>query len=349
MTAAALLSVPPFLSAALISFLGVFVLSQNWREYLNRVFFSLCAALSIYNFAIGMMYVSTDPAGAALWARTCLYGPVFLICLLPHFSLAFLGFHITPASRAMMIMFYLTSALFVKLNISHDLISRIHVSDIGYVSETSNIFTFFALTLVASVVYSIHTFTKAYSSASDEELRLRIRHVLFGISVCSFLGFFDLIKKTLAVHQNFSTFEYGIVFFAIMTAYSIVKHRLLHFEVVFSRGILYSLMMLFVAVIFLAGSVVIEQLTQSWLGSNSFAVNLLSAMIIALLFEPVRNLSQRLLNKHLFPRIVRMSDVDELILRNQEIVEYLAHNRIDELKKLATMLTSIIEKHEAKK
>lgn len=348
MTTAALLSAPPFLSAALVLALGSFVLIQNWREYLNRVFFSMCASLSLYNFGVGMMYLAADPAGAMSWAVVSLLGPALIICLLPHFSLSFLSLQDSPAARVMLFAFYLISALFIRLDLSGELVFKVHMSAIGYVTEPSGVYVYFALMIVTSIAYSVNVFAGVYRAERNEEIRLRIRHVIFGISVCAFLGLFDLIKKTAGVHQNFSTFEYGIAFFALMTSYSIIKHRLLKFEVAFSRGVLYSLMMLFVAVIFLVGSVITEQVTQSWLGSGSFAVNLFNAMAIAILFEPVRNWSQKLINRHLFPRIVPTVAVDELVLNNREIVEYLAHNRIDELKRIRTNLEAIIEEHERK-
>jgi len=341
------LAIPPALACVFTICLGAFILSQGSRYSLYRFFFFLCAGLSIYNAGVAMLYISADPGAALRWAAFSLYGPVLVLCLLPHFASLFLSLYEKDHVRYAVFFFYASAGVFSVINYFSLMITGVHQTSIGYVAEVGVDFYIFCSALLISIFYSSYLFFSVYKSACDEDVRVKIRHIFLGILVCSFFAMIDMAKKITGIYVNFSTLEYGIIFFAVMTSYAIVKHRSFQLEVAMSRGILYSLMMIFVAMLFIITSVLLEQMTQSWLGSNSFFVNIVNAFMVAVLFEPIKNFVQRLLNRYLFPRIMKITGIDdEIIINNQVIIDYIARNKIGELKDLKDKIGKIISNYE---
>jgi len=294
-----------------------------------------------------MLYVSADAQTALRWAAFSLYGPVLVLCLLPHFAALFLSLYEKTHVRYAVLFFYAAAGVFSVINYHSLFITGVHQTSIGYVAEVGRDFYIFCSALVISIFYSSYLFFSVYKGACDEEVRVKIRHIFLGILVCSFFAMTDMAKKITGIYVNFSTLEYGIIFFAVMTSYAIVKYRSFQLEVAMSRGILYSLMMIFVAMLFIVTSVFLEQITQSWLGSNSFLVNIVNAFMVAVLFEPIKNFVQRLLNRYLFPRIMKIAGLDdEIIINNQVIIDYIARDKIDELKDLKDKIENIIRNYD---
>ncbi|HNY12858.1 MAG TPA: histidine kinase N-terminal 7TM domain-containing protein [Candidatus Wallbacteria bacterium] len=341
------LAIPPSIACLFTICLGLFILSQGDRSYLYRFFFFLCTGLSIYNAGVAMLYLSADASAAMRWASFSLYGLVLVLCLLPHFAALFLSLYEKAHVKYAILFFYASAGVFAAVNYYSLLITGVHQTSIGYVAEVGRDFYIFCTALVISIFYSSYLFFKVYMEASDEDVRVKIRHIFLGILVCSVFAIADMLKKINGIYVNFSTLEYGIIFFAVMTSYAVVKHHSFELEVAMSRGILYSLMMIFVALLFIMISVFLEQITQNWLGSNSFLVNIINAFLIAVLFEPIKNFAQRLLNRYLFPKIMKIAGIDdEIIINNQVIIDYIARNKIGELKDLKDKIERIIKNYE---
>ncbi|MEZ7890439.1 MAG: histidine kinase N-terminal 7TM domain-containing protein [Candidatus Wallbacteria bacterium] len=344
-----ILAAAPLISCLLTVFLGGFIFLQDFKKRLNLLFALLCLSLGIYNFGVAVVYFSENYETAFFYSRLALGGVIMTICLFPHFTHKFLELKLSLRNLLFTAFFYACSAALIIMNFNSLIFSEIRFTTIGYVIKPLPAYYFFTVVLAASVIYSACLLIKTYLAPGiDYDFKLRIRHFLAGILFCSLFGFFDLMKKIAGIDINFSTFEYGIIIFSGLIAYSIVKHKFLNIELALSRGLLYSLLMLGVTSVFLVTSVTIEQCTQNYIGSNSFFINLINALIIAVIFEPLKNFIQMNLNKYLFPKIMHFQDgdIDDVLFKNQAVIDCLAHKKIDELKSLKQKIEQIINKCE---
>jgi signal transduction histidine kinase len=84
----------------------------------------------------------------------------------------------------------------------------------------------------------------------------------------------------------------------ILTAYSIVKHHnLMDINIVIRKGLAYSILITIFTIIYLGIVIVIEKFFQGILGYRSVLISLLFASIIALIFIPLKNKIQSLIDR----------------------------------------------------
>ncbi|HOD40724.1 MAG: hypothetical protein BWY32_02779 [bacterium ADurb.Bin243] len=340
-------SVLPLISCILVALLGSFVLAQNKGARTNRLFTSLCAALCFYNSGAFFMYIAEDPASAVLASKTCIFSTAFLTALLPHFVFAFVSEnHCNQSSPLLkLLFFYGLFSLIAFLNYNSLIVSGVTLTLTGFASVRGPFFVLYAGALIVSGAYSMFHLYFSQSVQNAVDYRAKIRHIFLGVLVCFLFGFFDIFKKISGVLIEVSTFEYGIILFCALTAYAIVKHNFLHIEFAVKKGVLYSILMILVAITVLTVAVAAEQLTQSWLNSSSFAVNLLNALIVGIFFDPVKDRLQRILNKYFFPRVANI-DIDDELIGNKAILDYIAGEKIDELKSLKSKIERVISDYE---
>jgi len=341
-----LLSALPLVSCFLVAALGIFVLAQNKRGRPHLLFAALCLSLCVYNFSAFLMYILEDAAAASAASTVCIISTAVLAGLLPHFIFAFVSHNgkEQKSTAVILSLFYAAAALIIFLTIEGLITSGVNLTLTGYVSLNGPYFIFYAAAIAFSGLYSIlYLYHSQDSGAYDHSVS--IRHVLLGILISFLFGIFDILKKMAGVLPVVSTLEYGIIIFCALSAYAIVKHKFLRIEFAVKKGVLYSILMVLAALTVLSVSVAAEQITQSWLDSSSFLINLLNAFIVGFFFDPVKDRLQRILNKYFFPRITNI-ELDETLIKNKAVLECIAGEKIDELKLLKTNIERIITEYE---
>jgi hypothetical protein len=341
-----ILSALPLISCSSVAALGVFVLAQNKRGRVHFLFAALCLSLCVYNFGAFLMYILEDPAAAAAASTICIASTALLIGLLPHFIFAFVS-HNGGAQKLTAVklsFFYAAAALVMVLTLKGLVASGVSLTATGYISQNGPYFIFYAAAIAFSGLYSI-LYLYYWQAGGADDYKLNIRYVLLGVLISFLFGIFDILKKIAGIFTEVSTLEYGIIIFCALSAYAIVKHKFLHIEFAVKKGVLYSILMILVALTVLSVAVAAEQITQNWLDSSSFSINLLNAFIVGFFFDPVKDRLQRILNKYFFPRLTNI-ELDETLIKNKAVLECIAGEKIDELKLLKTNIERIINEYE---
>ena len=99
---------------------------------------------------------------------------------------------------------------------------------------------------------------------------------------------------------NFSLFQFanlGIVVYCLIVTYAIFRHQLLGIEVIYKKGLLYSMLIAILTGIYLLLILIVEGLFRGFMGYKSYIVSLLAAFTIAILFNPLRNRLQAFVDK----------------------------------------------------
>ncbi|MBM3248546.1 MAG: hypothetical protein FJZ10_03900 [Candidatus Omnitrophica bacterium] len=126
---------------------------------------------------------------------------------------------------------------------------------------------------------------------------MQTRYVLIGFFVAS-LASIDFIPKF-----GIGIYPFGCIFmvaWVFLTSYAIFKHHLIDINIVIRKGLVYSILVAVITFIYLILVLLSERFLQGLVGYRSLITSILIALIIALLFNPLRNKIQRFLDKRFF-------------------------------------------------
>jgi signal transduction histidine kinase len=278
--------------------LGVFVLKNNPKSATNRIFFLLAGSLSIW---ISSMYLSSLPPFSIWLTRSTLFFAV------PMNVLFFLLAHTLPYSKLRLTKKKLITLLIVGLFVMLLTLSPHAFSEIIVQGNTHEavagpgmaIFGLFSILLNATAVYVL--FKKFRKSQGTEHEQFR--YVMYGILIM-----FGLIITTIffpvVLFKNTAFVPFTPLYTALflgMTAYAIIRHRLLDIRLILARAISFIIFTLFCAIIyililFVGFQKVFHLEVDFFIG----AVALLIALLAALTFQPILRWLRHITNKTFF-------------------------------------------------
>ena len=144
------------------------------------------------------------------------------------------------------------------------------------------------------IAYSYFYLVKFYLNQKNREkkqLKLLIFSLIVG-STCGTINFLYFLNLPVGPFANF-----GISLYCLMATYAVFKHQTLGIEIIYKKGLLYSILIAVLTGIYLLLIIIIESLFRGIIGYKSFILSLSSAFLIALLFNPLRNKIQLLVDK----------------------------------------------------
>lgn len=285
----------PAISAALLFLLGAFILLRS-RKVVAHVLFSLVAlSASFWLSCYSMMYLSADPERSLEWARLGYNGVFLLTAFFYHFTVSFL--RITRRLRTLILVYSLTF-LFMLLNRTPFFLESIYQHFFwGNYPKAGILYPLFIIFFYAIFIRCLVLFHR--SLKNHEELsaiaQKRIRYVLLAFSIAAFFGSSDFIA-------NFGVEMYpaghiGTLFFTFLFAYSIVRFRFLDTEIIFRKTMVYSLAAGLLTGLFIILVLMLTKLFADFAGFSSFKISVFAALVIALLFAPLKNRIQHLLDR----------------------------------------------------
>lgn len=163
----------------------------------------------------------------------------------------------------------------------------------------------FAVCIIVSIVDS-------YMRAQSTEDRSRLQWILWGVVIGQTPFLLFIIVPQILLSRDWIPEEYATVFFLATPfsfAVSFVKYRLLDVEVMINRSIVYTLLTLFIGLMY----ALVVILGTSFIGGEivftKYLVVLLIAFVIAWLLNPLRLRLQRVIDEALFPTRVHYSRI----------------------------------------
>jgi signal transduction histidine kinase len=158
---------------------------------------------------------------------------------------------------------------------------------------------FFAVIVLVSVLNFFHSFK--YSTAESERRKLRL--VLFGtiLGPLSFV-FLWLLPQTLTSHPLVPEEYILLIVVSIPVTYSIAikKYQVLDIDLIFNRSTVYVLMMIIVLGLYAGIVAGVAVLIGKVAVLKSMWVSAFAALVIALLFEPIKIRIQKIVDKKFF-------------------------------------------------
>jgi signal transduction histidine kinase len=216
-------SIPPLLAGTLILACGLWVLLNNPRASVNKVFSLLCGAVCIWLFGFFFVYSSADPEEARIWGKSLYVGLVYIPALFNHFSRCILGMR--PRRRAI-VPHYLVGTAFVLLLPTDYLIGGQYTYAWGYYPGAGPLHPVFLSYFVIVALTTFYQLYRGYHAARAKAPRdaAGIKH-LFWAFVIGYAASLDF-AQSYGVEFYPAGYAFACLWVVIVT-YIIVKHRLM--------------------------------------------------------------------------------------------------------------------------
>ena len=148
---------------------------------------------------------------------------------------------------------------------------------------------------IFAVIYGIGTLILRYRVA-DTIGRLQVRWLLLGAVFTFAIGFLPFPIAGIA-----ATLGFGFLF-PMTIAYAILRHRLYDIDIIIRRTLVYSVLTAILALIYFGGVVLAQSALQPVIGQNSDAAIVISTLVIAALFTPLRRRVQNVIDRRFYRR-----------------------------------------------
>ncbi|MDH4230419.1 MAG: response regulator [Nitrospirota bacterium] len=164
-----------------------------------------------------------------------------------------------------------------------------------FYNEVTPAYTLAILLYLFFVLFSYHLLIQFYRKAKGYR-RTQASYIMFGF-LMGFVGATTTFLPMFRIDLLYPFGNFGIVVYAVILSYAILRHRIMEFNLVVRKSVVYSLSVslltgLFVVLVFIL-TTYLSQVT----GITSFTITVISALIIALLFAPLKNRIQLLVDK----------------------------------------------------
>jgi signal transduction histidine kinase len=268
--------------------------------------------------------------------------------LLLHFSLTFLR----PKLKTFDYLIYVPAVFFIIVLVYLFLLSSSTSSIEAYRYYQSVLF-FFRCFVVLYILASFFTFVLSYKKIYLEEQRAQIKWILYGL----FFGVGPLIflyqLPLILIKRSFISEEFAgvfLIFIPIALAISIIRFKLMNIELIINRSLVYSILTVFTASVYLIFVQVSQSLFSKLLAGQQATISVLGVLAAAVAFNPARKKIQEFVDRSFFrlsydykKSILSFNERAHNIIRQAHLVDFFLAkvNKTIPLKSTSLMIFSI--------
>jgi len=279
-------------------FSSVFVFFNNPRKQTNITWGLF--GLSVTFWGIGLFFgFKTDNRDAALfWGRFLNLAAILIPLFFVHFVYSFLE------KVKQNIIFIISSYVIIvsyfcfSFYLPHLFIKNV-IKQPGFLfyPTAGPLYYFFVIIFSVYVSTGIAQLWEDYKTSSGLK-RVQIRYLFWGIAI-GFAGG----ATTFPMVFGMPIYPFGtwlVTLYVILTTYAITKHHLLDIEIVIKKGLVYSGATALLTGAFVSLILVSNQIFKGLTGYSSIWPSIIGAFVIALLFQPLRENLQKIVDKIFF-------------------------------------------------
>jgi two-component system NtrC family sensor kinase len=241
-----------FVISSLVAFvlnvsMAIFVYLKNRKVARNQLFCLLCVTIGTWCLYPTIVSSNFDAHSVVFFIRIIYLFAILCPSIYLHFILEILG----EAKRKKYILFlsYLFSFTFLSLGFRDWFIAGITSSNVyKYIIVPGPLYTVYVSAFAVTIIYGFYVLLDKYRIWSGFK-RNQCKYLFIGF----LLAFIGGLMHFLSAYGTEEKIPHDIflVAFTSITAYSIVKYRLMDIRIVFRRVITYSLMTAFVTLFFI--------------------------------------------------------------------------------------------------
>ena len=337
-----------FLVAALSVFIGLFVISNNYRKPQNIVWFFLCLVIAGWNFGYAMTMIPSIPYDIALLSSRLSHASGIIISpLFFAFTLIFLKI-LKEKKYELIVSFVVSLSLavlcltnFVVPNLVPKMFMQLYpVGGIGYVIYIAN-FLFW-------VLYSHYLYLLRFKNLSGFE-REQVRFFLLG-TILGFLGGSNCFPLIFGAPIS-PVLSVLIIIFPFSTVYAITRYRLMDIRVIIKKGLVYAIVTGIISALYISIISGAEMAYKNMPYYNVLWLTIPSLILLAIIFAPLIDFVQNAVEKTVFKKqylanqvAVKFSEGIKELMDINELSKYITRSAIKVFKLKGAALFIVNEK-----
>lgn len=283
--------------------LGILLTSSSNRISKSYTFYVL--SMLIWSFGSFMMRTNLPPS-VLFWNRVLCVGLILMPVLFYHFTIIYTE---TSARKNKLYFGYVCAGVLLLLNFLGRIIVSANVENYEIIYELGPAAI---ITATWSVGYLVLSLLNIILKVKVKEISFnRVKYIILGIVLMIAGGVLNLSselgKYPLDIVANTLN--------ALFVAFSIYKYKFLEIKLIVRKGLAYSLYTLiltgiYIIAVFALQTLIIEKL--NWINGSTFITTLILAVLLALIFHPVKGYIQKWIDKIFY----KVTLDNQLLLKN---------------------------------
>ncbi|MDD5504199.1 MAG: ATP-binding protein [Candidatus Omnitrophica bacterium] len=271
--------------------LGIFVFFKNPSNKLHVSLFRMNTVVAAWSFFLFFHYASRthQQAMATLYALHC--AAILIPACFVHLACDLLDI----ANPARVRIPYIICGAFIPLVYSPYFINGIKQKYIfRYYANAGDLYVLWIITYCLMTGYGLHLMISRYRASSAIK-KIQIRYILCA-SLIGFAGaatiyflFYDISIPPFGEHI---IFLYPVIF-----SIGVLKHDALELNIAIKRTIVYSVSIALITFAYLIIVLLSERFLQDAVGYQSIGISVGAAIVIALIFSPLKNRVEKIIEK----------------------------------------------------
>lgn len=297
---------------------GLIVISKNWRDTANRIFFALTISLGVWSIAYWQWLATTGENEALFWIRILSVASVFI----PVFFLEWTLTVLERRDRYLVFRYltYISTVIIVFLSPTRFVVDGLHHKlSFLFWPDAGPAYTFYLFVIYSGcLVLAAHVLFSELPR-SDKDRRGRIFYILIGTLICSGGGFTNFL-----LWYDIPVPPYGnflVVLFPFFLAYAALRHHLFNL-----KALTTELLVMFINVVLLI---------QVGLSHGILELSLRSAFFLTVA------VASWLLIKAEYHEVEQRERIEQLSNEKSEFMTFASHeirNPITRIQNYATLL-----------
>jgi two-component system NtrC family sensor kinase len=286
--------IPPLLGFIVLLGISLISLLRGGRKRTNLLFAGICLLGALLNADVAVVSMLPDEGLALRVDRAVHLFFVFSVPIYIGFVHAFLGIR---GRRWLEITAWLFSIAFLTIVPTDLYISGVHYYSFGRIARAGTLFHLFSAAVTFTVAYCLVILYREMRRTMDNTRKNRIKYIFWGMGFSGLLLAFTILPVSgipLYPLGNFSFIP------AVFLAFGVLKYDLLDIGALFRRGTVYFLLTGILTVLYVLIIFLFHSLFVTTGGGESLVLSLILALIIVLLFNPLRERVQILIDRLFF-------------------------------------------------
>lgn len=310
------------------------IISKFAQNKTHRIWCFFNLAITAWAFSLFLVGISNSEKQAIIYWKAGFVAVPFIGAFFYHFVLTFCNL-----KRPWLLRFsYLHAIAFSLLSAFTNLI--IHRAPLFmnavYFETATLVFTIFFIIWSCIVIMAFFEFY-FYKNNTTGIIKIQSEFMFWSMMI----GFVGGVSTALPGYgiQVYPCFQISIVFYILFTTYTIFKHGFIPMDEVIKRSLFYSTLVTSVTILYFVGIVVFQKLFENIIGFKNLAGSLVTLVGIAIIFIPLKNRIQSMVDKIFLKR----SPI-EIAVQNENLLTEVA--KTEKLKTIADLASMLI--HEIK-
>ena len=174
---------------------------------------------------------------------------------------------------------------------------------------------FFSIFLALFLIIKFWFYMKAYSGELSSIEHNRMRYVFYSLFFTTLIIIDYLPTCGINVYPFIGSFSY--ILFIIILAYATIKHKLLDIDIILKKGIAYSMLVSIVTLLYFLIIFFLELMFRDVIGYKSIPITTLIICFFILIFQPLKNRIQFLVDKLFFKGSIVQIEQENMRLRTE--------------------------------